>query len=231
MVHQDDGATAGREPAERVREFVPLPGRTADARAAFHACLDELIRFLGADVDRERAEHPEWTGEQAARSAVRKTLAARPRLAEEAFGPLLTAAVLDPNPSFSRHFVEPSLYAFGRRRVRLALLDRLRTGTDQERAGAARAWYWTALPLRRQPRGRARDEDTADVVAAWHEAALREFVANEHLDVRRCILPGLPLHPKAYPSHLHALVGTAVAIARAHPDAYLRHRVEVQIHG
>jgi hypothetical protein len=66
-------------------------------------------------------------------------------------------------------------------------------------------------------------------VSEWNEAALREFVGNEDLDVRRCILPGLPLWPSAYPVELHPLVEEAVAIARSHPDEYLRHRVEHQI--
>jgi hypothetical protein len=62
---------------------------------------------------------------------------------EDWFEPLVRAAVYDPNPSFNRQLVEPTLTAFGRRRVQLALLGYLRAGANQERAGAARAWYWT----------------------------------------------------------------------------------------
>ncbi|GGO02676.1 hypothetical protein [Microbispora bryophytorum] len=157
--------------------------------------------------------------------------ATRSGLPGECFDALIEAAVYDPNPSFNRVFVESALNAFGRRRVQLALLDYLRTGTDQERAGSARAWYWSALPLRllhlsaEMP---ANAEETAEAI--WHESALREFIRNEHVDVRRCILPGLPLFPKAYPPELHTLIDTAVAIARSHPDEYIRHRVEIQIH-
>ncbi|WP_159394202.1 hypothetical protein [Streptomyces sp. NRRL S-495] len=50
-------------------------------------------------------------------------------------------------PSCNRSFVEPALNAYGYRRVRAELLDRLVDGTDAQRAGAARAWHWTALPL------------------------------------------------------------------------------------
>jgi hypothetical protein len=67
------------------------------------------------------------------------------------------------------------------------------------------------------------------MVREWHDAALREFVNNDHVDVRRCILPGLPLRQTAYPQELHGLVDAAVAIARAHPDEYIRHRVEHQV--
>ncbi|MFJ4094190.1 hypothetical protein ACIPYS_21635 [Kitasatospora sp. NPDC089913] len=159
-------------------------------------------------------------------------------LSEESFEVLLEAAVQDPNPSFNRCFVEPVLNADGYHRVRAALLERLRNGTDAQRAGAARAWYWTALPGRGRGRGEARGPRrplpagaryTAALVADWREASLREFVANEDLDVRRCILLGLALRTSKYPPELHPLVTAATVIARAHPDDYIRHRVEAQV--
>ncbi|QNP75577.1 hypothetical protein IAG44_04285 [Streptomyces roseirectus] len=155
---------------------------------------------------------------------MRKALARRQPLPEEFFVPLIEAAVHDPDPSFNRQFVEPALRAFGRRRVQSALLDRLRTGTNPERAGVARAWYWTGLPKAAQDRA-------PDVVAAWNEAALREFVGNDDLDVRRCLIPGLWLYAPAHSPELRPLVDRAVAIARAHPDDYIRHRVDHQVHG
>ncbi|MEU7392631.1 hypothetical protein [Streptomyces tanashiensis] len=123
-------------------------------------------------------------------------------------------------------------------RVRSRLIDYLRTGTDVQRAGAARAWCWTALRLdhpQLRAAGAAGDRPEPDNgsvgVREWHETALREFVDNEDLDVRRCSLPGLPLWPSAHPVELHHLVEEAVAIARSHPDDYLRHRVEHQVRG
>lgn len=79
------------------------------------------------------------------------------------------------------------------------------------------------------PTGPAEPDDAATVGAEWYETALREFVSNEHLDVRRCILPGLPLRKSGCPPELHDLVDAAVAIARSHPDEYIRHRVEHQV--
>ena len=87
----------------------------------------------------------------------------------------------------------------------------MRAGTPAERVGVAA-------------------DDAADIVAAWREAALQEFVGNENVDVRRCILPMLRLNPASYPPELHALVNAAVEIARSHPDEYIRHRVEIQVH-
>ncbi|MQS17767.1 hypothetical protein F7Q99_37665 [Streptomyces kaniharaensis] len=147
---------------------------------------------------------------------------------EEYFGALLAAAVYDPNPSFNRRLVEPALLAFGRRRVRMALLGWLETGTDVERAGAARAWYWTALTVD-DGRTAIGADDGASIRDAWHAAALREFVTNENVDVRRSILPGLPLVLRAYPAELHPLVEHAVEIALAHPDEYIRQRAETQV--
>ncbi|MGW3963312.1 hypothetical protein ACWED2_26080 [Amycolatopsis sp. NPDC005003] len=52
-------------------------------------------------------------------------------------GPLVRAAVHDPDPSFDRQFVEPLVAAFGARRTQEALLEILTTGTNPERAGVA----------------------------------------------------------------------------------------------
>ncbi|SOB79058.1 hypothetical protein [Streptomyces sp. 1331.2] len=211
-----------KDTAGEVRILQPLPGRTAGEPPAFDLRLARLLRLIGVEV----APGPDY--QSSARWEVHKAVAGRSELPEEYFEALVEAAVHDPNPSFNRRFVEPALLAFGQRRVRLALLGYLRTGTNPERAGAARAWYWTALSVGDGRNGAAADEG-ASVRDTWYETALREFVANEDLDVRRCILPGLPLVPRAYPKELHALVESAVAIARLHPDEYIRHRAEIQV--
>ncbi|MEU8510419.1 hypothetical protein AB0C76_02360 [Kitasatospora sp. NPDC048722] len=208
------------ETADEVRGLRPLPGSARRGSHAFEERLADLLRLLDIEV----APGADFT--DTGRWEVHKALAGRAQLPEEYFEALLSAAVYDPNPSFNRRFVEPALTGFGRRRVRMALLARLRTGTDEERAGAARAWYWTALSAG----DRWTDpDDGSSVRNAWHEAALREFVANEDQDVRRSILPGLPLVPRAYPAELHPLVERAVEIARTHPDEYIRERAETQV--
>ncbi|WP_256341155.1 hypothetical protein [Streptomyces sp. TLI_105] len=150
-------------------------GHEASTRS-FLACAIEVARLLGlgdaADVpDDRRARH--------LAGAVRKPLLERAGLAEEFFDPLMTAAVYDPDPSFCRRFVEPALYAFGRRRVMTALLGYLRTGTTAERAGARRAWYCAHLPLRADrspayaPSG-SRDpalDEADDMVDQWLESS------------------------------------------------------------
>lgn len=97
----------------------------------------------------------------------------------------MAAAVYDPDPSFCRWFVEPALYAFGRRRVMTALLGYLRTGTTAEIAGAQRAWYCAHLPLRADrspayaPSG-SRDpalDEVDDLVGRWLESSSTQHPA------------------------------------------------------
>ncbi|MFJ1708537.1 hypothetical protein [Kitasatospora sp. NPDC088346] len=180
--------------------------------------------MLGLDAVREPDTDNRMWGHRI-RAALREACKQEAAFPEEAFEVLLSAAVNDPGPSFNRWFVEAALNAFGRGRVRSLLTGYLREGTDAQRAGAARAWYWTALRLDHpgiRVAGHTEDgaepDDASVGVREWHQAALREFVDNEDLDVRRCILPGLPLYPSAYPAPLHHLVDEAIAIARSHPD-------------
>lgn len=233
----DGNETAAGETVRTVQGFMALPGRTEERREAFAGCLADVVRVLGLDVapKSESGDRQAWVNR--ARTALRGACRRGVILSEESFDALVKAAVYDPDPSFNRQFVEPALNAFGQRRVQSALLGYLRTGTDLERAGAARAWYWSALPLQMPlvraenpgATGQAEPDDGSAVVVEWNEAALREFVSNEHLDVRRCILPGLSLRKSTYSPELHDLVDAAVAIARSHPDDYIRHRVEHQV--
>ncbi|WP_328861188.1 hypothetical protein [Streptomyces sp. NBC_00306] len=236
-----DGNETAAGDAATTHGFMALPGRTEDGREVFARSLVDVVRILGLDAGLLAEPEPEPGGRrtwvQHIRTALRSACLRGLTLSEESFDTLVRAAVHDPDPSFNRQFVEPALNAFGQRRVQSALLAYLKAGTDHERAGAARAWYWSALPPR-MPRVRAQNPgaigkpepaDRAGVVAEWNETALREFVSNEHVDVRRCILPGLSLRKSAYPAEFHSLVDAAVAIARSHPDDYIRHRVEHQV--
>lgn len=215
--------------------FAPLPGRPQDRTSAFRLQLAELARLMDVDLPAGVPYDREWQG--GARMAFRRALRDVDTLPDQLFEPLLHTAVLDPDPSHNRLFVVAAVSVFGRRRVQAALIEYVRSGTDSECAGAARAWYWAQATLRFRggqtrvptPESKAEYDAVADLRATWYEAALREFVGNDDLDVRRCILPGLPLNPRHYPAELHDLVAEAVHIARTHPDEYLRHRVEHQV--
>ncbi|SMD24943.1 hypothetical protein [Kibdelosporangium aridum] len=200
--------------------LMALPDPVGAGKQKFQLCMSELLQLVRVHLPGRMAGAGPSEREQ--RIALRKALGYLDSdylidLPEPFFGALLRAAVYDPDPSFNRQFVEPLRVAFGARRTQEALLEVLRTGTNQERAGAARAWYWATLEM------------VEDIQVRWDQAALREFVVNEDIDVRRCLLPQLPLHPSHYPGELHPLVAEAVHIGRTHPDEYLRHRVELQV--
>jgi hypothetical protein len=148
---------------------------TKPAARSFLSCATEVARLMELG---DAADVPEARRARHLAHAVRKPLLERAHLPEEFFAPLLAAAVYDPDPSFCRWFVEPAVYAFGRRRVLTALLAYLRTGTDEEQAGAKRAWYCAHVPLcgDRSPayapsgsRDPALDE-SRDVMDEWQEA-------------------------------------------------------------
>lgn len=195
---------------------------------SFLTYVTEVARLLGVG---DIAMEPKDRHARRLAHAVRKPLLERAHLPEEWFAPLMAAAVYDPDPSFCRWFVEPAVYAFGRRRVMAVLVDYLRFGTDAERAGAVRAWYCAHVPLRadRSPaygpsgvRNPAQDE-SHDIEAAWLEASMRVFA--EATDLRIChrVLLDLPTSRAAYPPPLHKLFESTLASARAHPDPYIRH--------
>jgi hypothetical protein len=198
------GKDAGGPQDGAPQVFMALPGPDEDGTAGFLRSVADVVRVIGLDADTESVPdgYPQVQG---ARRALRELCREGVVLPAGAFDVLVAAAVRDPNPSFNRGFVEPALNAFGRRRLRAALFDVLTTGSDPERAGAARAWYWSALPLRMPrvvaegPAGADEPDDPSVLGREWNELALREFVRNEHLDVRRCILPLLPLRHRRIP--------------------------------
>lgn len=219
------------------RSYLPLPGRTDDTLAMYERCLAELIDLLGvgrtALLSDSGGARFEW--QHQARGVVAEAVRSIP-VRQEWFEPLVLAAVYDPDPSFNRQLVEPAVAVFGRRRVQVRLIEYLTLGTNPQRAGAARAWYWTQVPLTYlgrsrtpTPQSQAEYDAYADLRRQWRDTALQVFLATEDLDVRRCILPGLDLRAEHYPQELRAMVTQAIHLARTHPDEYLRHRVEHQL--
>ncbi|OHV35382.1 hypothetical protein BCD49_05065 [Pseudofrankia sp. EUN1h] len=175
--------------------------------------------------------------QHAARAAIRRRLREHDKLPEQFFEALVRAGVYEPDPSFNAQFIRPAVENFGRRRVQTALLGFLRGGTNAERAGAVRAWYWTCMPWRHkahavgimEPVDPAEWASLADLRAAWREAILREFVSNEDLAVRRFVLRELTLRNEDYyPADLRVLIGEAIRIGRTHTDEHIRHWFEIQ---
>lgn len=134
---------------------------------------------------------------------------------------MLTMGIEEKNPSGNRLFIEPAVRAMGARRVMKRLTEVLRDGTEHERGGAVSAAYWVQgdinEPRYREARVRFRDE------------MLRQFVENESVFVRQRIISMLSMRADDYSPEMGALIPSAIRIARAHPDSYIRHRIEVQL--
>uniref|UniRef100_A0AAU2A582 Uncharacterized protein n=1 Tax=Streptomyces sp. NBC_00093 TaxID=2975649 RepID=A0AAU2A582_9ACTN len=194
---------------------------------SFLMCVTEVALLLGVE---DAAMKPNDRHARHLALAMRKPLLERASLPEELFGPLMAAAVYDPDPSFCLWFVEPAVYAFGRRRVMATLVDYLRIGTDDERAGAVRAWYCAHVPLHadRSPAygpGGVRDlalDESQDIKDTWLEASMRVFAEATDLRMRHRVLLNLPTSREAYPPHLHDLLGSTLASAQADPDQHIR---------
>ncbi|UCV04947.1 hypothetical protein [Dechloromonas denitrificans] len=141
----------------------------------------------------------------------------RQPLPKRLFKPFLLAGVLEKNPSANRYFIEPCVRSFGTQAVNEVLLQYLKEGTNEEKAGAASAMYWV------------RGEQSDEVRAQIREVFLQEFVANKDIEVRRRIVPALQLNPALYNEEIQPLITKAISIARTHSDEYIRHRIEIQL--
>ncbi|WP_405632772.1 hypothetical protein OG933_42790 [Streptomyces sp. NBC_00016] len=165
---------------------------------SFLSCTAEVARLLDLG---SLADVPEARRARHLAHAARKPLLERACLPEELFAPLMAAAVYDPDPSFCRWFVEPAVYAFGRRRVMIALLGYLQTGTDAEQAGAKRAWYCAHVPLHA-------DRSPAYAPGGSRNPALDEYrdVADEWRDKPSSLKPSSdgPLRDGSPPSTARA---------------------------
>ncbi len=125
---------------------------------------------------------------------------------------MLRTAAYERNPSCNRYFIEPCLRSFGARRVNEKLLRYLEVGTNEEKAGAASAFYWS-FGLNGYPG--IPHEDVSDLQERAACLLLHEFANNEDLDVRRRIIPGLVLREDRYPEKLRPLVLHAINRAGA----------------
>lgn len=146
---------------------------------------------------------------------------------------LMRLAVYERDPSFNRYFIAPALQASGSRQVLEALMAYLEQGTNREKAGAARAFYWAwGLSAREdQRRFQQVSDELTELGKRFRLVFLKTFVECENIDVRRSIIPYLSLNPSSYPEEWRHLVSKAIDLARPHPDEYIRHRTDLQTGG
>jgi len=140
--------------------------------------------------------------------------------------PMIYTAVNQPDPSTPGSFIEPLMRCFGPRSVNLALLHILANGTDQEKCGASYSLYWGRVLVGRNG---ISNDPMDDVWDQKRSLMLRTFMENEDVYLRRSVLAQLSFDEAKYPEDLKPLLPEAIRIARAHPDEYIRHRIEIQL--
>lgn len=157
------------------------------------------------------------------------------KVPEVLYEPVMLAAIREPDPSKDRAFVEPCMETFGLRRVNETLLAWFETLSDREKAGAVQVMYHAGLiNIRESDRNRP-DADLVfgrigDLWMRQRCLLLQEFVKNRSVAVQQRIIPHLDLrNAGSYPEELRSFVPQAVQIAKNHPDAYIRHRLEIQL--
>lgn len=133
---------------------------------------------------------------------------------------LISAAVSELNPSKNQYYILPCVRTFGTKEVVTRLLRIVDAGSNEEQCGAVSALYWAY--------GNKRNDDLSELRERRQRLLLMRFIENDDVHLRRRILPALSLQADKYPPELQPYVATAMAIARAHPDEYIRHRIGIQ---
>ena len=202
---------------------------------------EDAIRRIAAPQPEDIHWLTEALADELRKRFVSRVARASGQMDEALCRPMLDAAINEVDPSLNRWFVEPCITAFGHRRVNEYLLDVVADGTDYQKAGAVNALYWASVPLvfrgnarslefqDATPESRAEYEALRDVWQRRRELFLETFVSNQNVDVRRAIIGKLDLNPAHYREHLRPAVMQAIDSARSSDDAYIRHRVEVQL--
>ncbi|MBU2670665.1 hypothetical protein KOI35_44910 [Actinoplanes bogorensis] len=196
--------------------------------APFMRSLTDLATALDVPVpaDAQPDRESSWAVERLVLEAIKE----RRPLAEDLFAPVMNAAIHHPDPSFNARFVFPLVGDFGRRRVRLALIDVMRSGPEADRAGAAYAWYQSYVPMSYLTDGIPEDRRPAgfdqvdDLWEPWDEACLRAFLATDDLRARRAIVAILPARDKVA-EHLRDLAAEMIRQVRVGGDSYMNSRI------
>jgi len=143
-------------------------------------------------------------------------------LPQSLFHPMLHTGILEQNPSFNKVFIEPCWREFGPRAVLEVLFNYIKTGNNNEKAGAASASYWL-------PEVDRKDSRYAKLLNQFHVQMLEEFVNNDNLLVRQRMIGLITINKRNMKQSSWSLVDRVIQIARNHSDEYIRHRIEWQL--
>jgi hypothetical protein len=146
----------------------------------------------------------------------------RARLPSSLLDALVTAAVLERDPSFDGKFVRPAVWMFGWAATVDGIARYVRDGSAAEKWGAVNALYHASGAWRPPYGPETIDLETWD--EHWRpvtEAMLTEFVSTKDLPLQQTIVRWL-MPVDNYPPALRNLARRAIEIARSHRDPFVR---------
>lgn len=130
---------------------------------------------------------------------------------------MIQAAIEVENPSTNRQFIEPCLRSLGALGILKLLRKTVEEGSVIEQTGAVDALYWV--------NSNPRNEDVDDERALLRRNMISLFLETDFVPLQRSIISQLgPMSGEVEPQFEQV-----VAIARIHPDEYIRHRVDIQV--
>jgi hypothetical protein len=199
----------------------------AQALAEFRECAPPTAAALTALLADPRYRH-----------VVKRVVEATRCVPEPLVRPMLIAAASTLNPSANQEFVLPCIEIAGRRLVVTTLVEIAMTGSDWLKAGATNALYWAWMPgegvgwsftIETLDDGTwpssLLTEPVEDVRMAFEDWALREFIDNVDVDVRRSVIRHIVAAGRRDP----VLFARAVANARSSADTYIQQRIALEL--
>ena len=211
-------------------EMIPdRPGR----EVAFEPKLDRLLAIFCPDWVMPQimeGEH-QYHRCEVKRFKIGEAADADPAATRQYADLLIHAAMHDQCRSGIRQLIQPLVEALGHRRIQMAIIDYVRTGSYAEKVGATLAWYFARPGLRYGSmddlrRGVPTEESKAaqgalaDLRDDYREACLAAFLACGDPGVRQDLSLGINLDPAAYPDHLQPSHQQAIYIIMANPEHY-----------
>lgn len=191
----------------------------ADASSHFVELDDNGMRWLQVSLTDEKRKF-----------FAAALLVGAPAISENLYQPLLHAAVYETSPLRVQAFMEPLVKAFTVKRVYQNLIDYIEKGTDFEKAGAVNALHWVGERKSSGESGRHRPDMGMMSLDDYRRMLyMNTFINNHDLDVRRSIITYVDMDPFTANAPMKELIEKVTKLARAHPDEYIRHRIEVQL--
>jgi hypothetical protein len=131
--------------------------------------------------------------------------------------PMLATAVDVDCPSSNAQFVKPCVNSLGAWAVLSFLKSTLETEPEDTQTGAVRARYWV--------RDNPRSENLDVIRQELHDLMIDRFLTTDHVPLQRGIIAQLNLRGNCDGYRRQAVIDRA----RSSSDAYVRHRIEVQL--